>query len=317
MCAVVVLYYCYQGPKSKDQSIIFLLFSARTLSQNAKMNSDESLSYTNKTCNASDEHPINVERLPSQSITKKPNHYAIPSSNKFQETGDKLNYDGLVTLPAAHTYKPEKTRCIHEIEAPRAVHPTTPPSASLGRYEDVAGSPKVYDEDPNDPQETYDVPPNREVSDDETYSVPPIPRHGYDEKDTQKTYDVPPMSHGNQEYPDGQEETYDVPPSRDEPQETYDVPPGSMQSPLIGDGLDRDDEIHQETYDVPPKQEEIGDGIYQNSSQVTPTPGHYSVPQSPFLQRRKDDKNNAPPTSRSQRHSYENVDFDGKPLLTS
>ena len=286
------------------------------------MDNEVSLSFNNKSCNANDEQPINVERLPPQPITKKPGgHYAIPPK--------RAGYDGVVELPKSSNDHPANGR--NKVEAPRAVHPNTPPPDSRHSHGDddapIYGNVDVYDNDVNGPQETYDVPPKHE-DDEETYSAPPVSRRGYEDTQPQETYDVPPLSNG---IPDGPEETYDVPPKHedepqetydvppksqeypDEPQETYDVPPVSMTRPLIGNN---DDE--QETYDVPPKQDS-DDEIYENSLQVKPKTGHYSVPQSPFLKRRNENNGTGhlSPPSRSARHSYENVDFDGNQLLTS
>lgn len=291
-----------------------------------------SLSYNNKTCNANDEQPINVERLPPQPIKKKPgDHYAIPPPNK-------RGYDGVVELSKDSNDDPANGR--NEVEVPRAVHPFTPPPDGPHSYGDdgsapIYGNVDVYENnDANGPQETYDVPPKHE-DDEETYSVPPVPPHGYDDTQSQETYDVPPLSNG---IPDGPEETYDVPPRHedesqdtydvppksqeypDEPQETYDVPPGSMKQPLIEEnGTDRYNDEQQDTYDVPPKQQDDDDDIYQNSLPVKSKTGHYSVPKSPFLKRRNENNSseNLSPPSRNARHSYENVDFDGNQLLAS
>ena len=256
-------------------------------------------------------------------------HYAVPPKNKAQENGKNANYDGVVTLPNEN-HHPANGR--NEVEAPRAIHALTPPADFAQSYGDDEESAPIYgnvdaydDDDPNVPQETYDVPPKHE-SDDETYSVPPVPRHAQ----PQETYDVPPPSNG---FPDGPEETYDVPPKHDEecdetydvppksqefpdePQETYDVPPGLAKRPLI------ENDGEEETYDVPPKQQNDDvDELYQNSLQVKPKGGHYSVPQSPFLKRRNENNSsgdNLSTPSLGGRRSYENVDFDGKPLITS
>ena len=320
------------------------------------MAEDKLPGYTNKSCNSDDEHeqPMNVEKLPPQPITIMPcGHYAQPPFNKAQsETPKKACYDGLVTLPQSVNDLPAHGR--NEVEAPRAVHDFTPPDMSYKEDDDSApiygnvdvddesapiygnvdfdddesapiyGNVDVYDgNDPIDPGETYDVPPKLE--DEETYSVPPVPRKGCD-ADSQETYDIPPYAPPEETYDippkqgDGSQETYDVPPKLreypDEPQETYDVPPGSMKIPTIKqDGILRDGE---ETYDVPPRER---DDIYQNSLPAKSKTEHYSVPQSPYLKRKKDDKNaekqNVSSLSRGERHSYENVDFDGKPLITS
>jgi hypothetical protein len=295
-------------------------FSARSLS-----GADASLSFNNKSYRVPEEQPINIERLPPKPITKTPgSHYAIPPSNK-------RGYDGVVTLPPETRNEPPANER-NKVEAPRAVHQVAPPPDRPGSQGDdddsapIYGNVDVYDDD--GPQETYDVPPKHE-DDEETYSVPPVPRHEKDGTQPQETYDVPPLTNG---IPDGPQETYDVPPKHedepqetydvppkskeypDEPQETYDVPPASMKLPLI-----QCDDEQQETYDVPPKQQDDND-IYQNPVQVKPKAAHYSVPQSPFLKRRNEnnasDHLSAAP-SRNARHSYENVDFDGNPLVTS
>ena len=297
-------------------------FKTRSHSGASKMNNDSSLSFNNKSCNAINEQPINIERLPPQSITKKPGgHYAIPPN--------KRGHDGGVEIQNTSTEPPVDGR--NKVEAPRAVHQFSPPPDKPRSHGDDDESAPIYGNvdvcDDNDgPLETYDVPPKHE-DDEETYSVPPVPRHENDDTQPQETYDVPPLSNG---VPDGPKETYEVPPKRedepqetydvppkpkvypDEPQETYDVPPGSMKRPLI----ECSDE-QQETYDVPPKKQD--DDIYQNSVQVKPKGGHYSVPQSPFLKRRNEnnDSDSLPPPPQNARHSYENVDFDGNPLLTS
>ncbi|XP_028402514.1 vascular endothelial growth factor receptor 2-like [Dendronephthya gigantea] len=331
-------------------------FKARSLSNSSKMAEDRLPSYTNQSCNRDDEQPINVERLSPQPITMAPSsHYSKPPCNKAQsETAKKAGYDGFVTLPKSVNDVPADER--NRSEGLRAVHDFTPPEISYGKDDDSApiygnfesapiysnvdvddeesapiyGNVDPYDvNDPNDSGETYDVPPKLE--DEETYSVPPVPRKGYD-ADSQETYDVPPKAPA-----DGSEETYDVPPKQgdepeetydvppksneypDEPQETYDVPPGLMKIPLIKqDGMLTEGE---ETYDVPPRPEK--NEIYQNSLPVKAKTEHYSVPQSPYLKRKNENRNNENPSqnlsspSRGERRSYENVDFDGKPLITS
>ena len=307
------------------------------------MNSDTSFGFSNKSCNV-EEQPINIDRLPLKPATMRPQcHYAVPPSKAMQETGKRVDYDGVVMLS---NVSDEPTNGRNEIEAPRAIHDRTPPPDITPRsYDDdsapIYGNVDPYNKDMDDPQETYDVPPNHDDGDDdeETYSVPPVPHkpskafsdgpeETYDvppkhEDESQETYDVPPKS---QEYPDEPQETYDVPPKSqeylDEPQETYDVPPSTIKQPLIG--TDESNDEQEETYDVPPKKDDDDDDddgeIYQNSLQVKPKSGHYSVPQSPFLKRRNENNSNgnlSPLPSRSARRSYENVDFDGNPLITS
>ena len=316
---------------------------ARSLSNSVKTGNNTSLGLSNKSCSAHDEPPINIDRLPPKPITMKPEGHYVKSPSNTLATGKKLNYDGMVML--SNDNQPANER--NEVDAPRAIHDhIPPPDIAPGSYDDdsapIYGNVDPYDNS-NDSQETYDVPPNQE-DDEETYSVPPVPRQPkktcdapplskdypdspdetYDippqhEDESQETYDVPPKSH---EYPDGPQETYDVPPKLqnypDEPQETYDVPPSTQKQPLIG--TDRSNDEQEETYDVPPKKDNDDGEIYENSLQVKPKNGHYSVPNSPFLQRRTEmnrSENLSLPQSRNARRSYENVDFDGNPLLTS
>lgn len=286
------------------------------------MADEQSLGFNNKTCIVSEEPPINVERLPPPPITKmSAGHYDTPPAKR-------RGYDGVVALPIIANSQRASGR--GEFETPRAVHSFTPPPDCPSSYrDDDAGSAPIYgnvdasdDDDPEGPQETYDVP-------EETYSVPAIPPHGFRGTPTQEIYDVPPVS---KDIPDGPEETYDVPPRQEdespkaqmysyEPKKTYDVPHGSMNRLLKdSEGMNRDNDEEQDTYDVPPKQEvDDGDEIYENSLQVTPKTAHYSVPRSPFLNRRNDKKESECSSlpSKNVKHSYVNVDFDGFPLLTS
>lgn len=328
---------------------------------------NSSLSYSNNSFTNDDEPPINVERLPA----KPPPHYSQPmmGTGRAPDRGTKVDYDGVVTLSetAGQNYSGPARG---DVEGPRAVHSLTPPmdtgvpsgsKGTHGRSNGIPGdhshfekkprdithaSSRLLNEDIEEPEETYQVPPGSPGSgmngdsegQEEMYTVPPVPQHANqrDLEEPQETYDIPPTSHVSPHIPEGDneesQETYDVPPSShsslhgppmypDEPQETYDVPPAPTQRPMTTNGgIKVDDEGPQETYDVPPKHLEVPDDVYQNAS--SGQTGHYSIPASPYFQRRAQETDNASLysnqstlPSRKNRHSYENVDFDGKPLI--
>lgn len=181
-------------------------------------------------------------------------------------------------------------------------------SGISGDDEELQGT---YDVPPT-PQQTYDVHPAGHLP-----PMTPQIQDMYDEE-SEGTYVVPPVSH----VPTLSSNTTQFYPK--EPQETYNVPPAPLhRQSSLNSGITLDDEGARETYDVPLKHhEESPDDLYQNSSELQT--GYYSVPQSPYLQRRnqaKDsslsDDNTSRSSSCSRGKAYENVGFDGRPLISS
>lgn len=203
-------------------------------------------------------------------------------------------------------------------DSPTSSHGTPVSKRSLeGSSEQWQMSRSSHDDD-EEPEDTYVVPPISQRSCHGDYGKP------------HETYDVPPASHVTQESPEEYGETYDVPPASHvpsvslqppQPQNRYAVPPSPSQNRRQKNGITRDSEGSQETYDIPPRHEEnASDELYQNAGNLATE--LYCVPKSPFLERRKQNngapagKNQSTWTSSCQKSPYENVDFDGKPLMS-